>query len=457
VSEGEDTGGARFAGERVVVIGTGASGRAAARVLVAEGAEVWVTERGPVPSDDELRSIGVPVLAGGHREEHLDGATLVVTSPGVPESAEVLGWARARSLPIWSELELGARVCRAHYVGITGTNGKTTTTEMVAAAMRAAGLDAVACGNIGLPFSLAARASHDALAVEASSFQLLFQESFHPKVSVLLNLADDHLDWHGSLEAYGEAKARIYRRQTPNEVHVGMLDDEGAAAISRLAPCRLVWSTTFPPAEGQVGYEGRELVSRLGARGVRLGAPMSMAAGFRADAAAASAAALCFGLEPRDVATGVGAVSPLPHRGDVVATVRGVRFVDDSKATNPHAALAAMEGLERVVLIAGGRAKGVDLSPLSRATGRLAAVVTLGEARNELHRVFDGRVPVHDADSVEEAARMALGLAQGEATVLLAPACASQDMFADYRERGDRFAAAASRLREEEGAARGQS
>src|SRR5207302_10478646 len=139
---------------------------------------------------EELAARGVEVRAGGHRPEHLDGAGLVVTSPGVPEGAPILSWARERGVPIWSELELGARLCRVPVVAITGTNGKTTTTEMVAAAMRSAGLDAVACGNIGHPFSLAATEDHDALAVEASSFQLRFHETFRPKVSVLLNLAD---------------------------------------------------------------------------------------------------------------------------------------------------------------------------------------------------------------------------------------------------------------------------
>ena len=214
-------------GRQVVVVGGATSGAAAARVLLDAGARVRITEarpRGEV--EGTVRAAerdGAEVVAGGHRPEDLDGADLVVTSPGVPEHAAVLGWAAQRRLPVWSELELGARIARCSYVGITGTNGKTTATELVAVAMREAGLDAIACGNVGYPFSLAAAEGHDALAVEASSFQLRFHQRFHPRVSVLLNLAADHLDWHGSFDAYRDAKRRIYERQGDGDTHVGKL------------------------------------------------------------------------------------------------------------------------------------------------------------------------------------------------------------------------------------------
>ncbi|MEX0754028.1 MAG: UDP-N-acetylmuramoyl-L-alanine--D-glutamate ligase [Actinomycetota bacterium] len=440
-----------FAGERVVVVGAGTSGRAAARALAEEGARVLVTERGSIADDDALRALGVEMATGGHRPEHLDGASLVVTSPGVAQSAEVLGWARERGLPIWSELELGARLCTVPYVGITGTNGKTTTTEIVAASLRATGLDAIACGNIGHPFSLAAREARDALAVEASSFQLHFSQTFRPRVSALLNVADDHLDWHGSRRAYVEAKARIFELQAGDDVHVGNADDEEAARVSRTARCRVVWFRLGPPADQEVGFVDGDLVSRLGGEPeVHIGRPASETGGFRADAAAATAVALSYGVPAEAIREALLQVRPLPHRGSTVATVDGVRFVDDSKATNPHAALAALDGLRDVVLIAGGRSKGVDLSPLGEAAGRLSGVVAIGEAAGEIAEIFAGRVPaVHRAGSIEEAVRAAVDQAVSGGTVLLAPACASQDMFTDYRERGDRFAAAARSLQEE--------
>jgi UDP-N-acetylmuramoylalanine--D-glutamate ligase len=372
-----------------------------------------------------------------------------VTSPGVPEGAEILRWAEQRGLPTWSELELGARLCRVPYIAVTGTNGKTTTTELVASSMRAAGLRAVACGNIGHPFSLAVQEGYDALAVEASSFQLRFSASLHPRVSALLNLAEDHLDWHASPAAYAVAKARIHRLQGPGDVHVGNRDDPRAAAISAAARCRRVWFRLGAPDADEIGYAGDSLVARLERETVVARVEARRGSAFRADAAAAAAIALAFGIPAPSIADAIDGFSPPPHRGRVVATVRGVRFVDDSKATNPHAALAALEAVDDAVLIAGGRAKGVDLSPLAASAPRLAAVVAIGEAAVELQRVFGALVPVRTAASIEEAVRTAFALAPPNGIVLLAPACASQDMFRDYRERGDRFAAAAAELSSE--------
>lgn len=441
-----------FAGRRFLVVGLGVAGAAVARALVAEGARVRVSEaREAVPGADELAALGVDVRLGGHAPEHLEDVDVVVPSPGVPEHAPVLRWALERGLPIWSELDVGAHLCRVPYVAITGTNGKSTTTELVASMLAAAGLDAVACGNIGHPFAAAAREGHDALAVEASSFQLRFHHALRPRVSVLLNLAADHLDWHGTPEAYAAAKARIFALQGPDDVHVGNADD-ASAALSREAPCRVVWFRTGPPEPGEVGLEDGAVIARVGADRVELGRPVGASAGFLADCAAAAAAALAFGIEPSAVAEGIARMRPLPHRGEEVARVDGVRFVDDSKATNVHAALHAIRGKRDVVLIAGGMAKGVDLSPLAEAASSLAGLVAIGEAAPELVALFEGRVPVQVAGSIEDAVRAAHAMAPEGGTVLLAPACASWDMFRDYRERGDRFAAAARALQEAAGA-----
>jgi UDP-N-acetylmuramoylalanine--D-glutamate ligase len=441
-----------FAGERFVVVGLGIAGRAAAAVLAREGAQVRVTEeRSDVETDDELAALGVEVRTGGHDPAHLEGASAVVTSPGVPEHAPVLAWANERGIPVWSELDVGARLCRVPYVAVTGTNGKSTTTKLVAAMMREAGLDAVACGNIGHPFSVAAREGHEALAVEASSFQLRFHHWVHPRVSVLLNLAPDHLDWHGSLEAYGEAKARVFELQRAGESHVGNADDAAAARISGRAPCKVAWFRRGAPGPGEVGVLEGEIVARWDGHELGLGRPAHDAAGFVADCAAAAAAGLAFGLAAGAVASAVAAMVPLPHRGEEVARVGSVRFLDDSKATNVHAALHALEGRRDVVLIAGGMAKGVDLSPLGAAAPSLAGVVAIGESGDEVAAIFDGRVVVRRAASIEEAVATAFAIAPPEGTVLLAPACASWDMFRDYTERGDRFAAAARSLSEEVG------
>jgi UDP-N-acetylmuramoylalanine--D-glutamate ligase len=443
----------RFEGERAVVVGAGVAGASAARVLADEGAQVRVTETrseadlGPIV--DDLRRAGVEVLAGGHRPSHLHDATLVVTGPGVPPSADILTWVRERGLPLWGELELGARLATAPYVAVTGTNGKTTTTAMVESCARAAGLDAVACGNIGRPFPEAAREDHDVLVVEASSFQLTEQTSFHPRVSVLLNLAPDHLDWHGSFTAYAEAKARIFALQGSGDVHIGNLDDEDAAAMSRRAPCRIGWFTLDGlPEDGPAAAYGGDGLTGRAAGIVDLGNPASDGPAIRADAAACAAACLAFGLASGAIREGLAGFRPARHRGEEVAVVDGVRFIDNSKATNVHAALAAIEGVEDAVLVAGGRAKGIDLSPLAQTASRLRAVVAIGEAAPQVVEVFDGRVPVSAAASIEDAVREAFVRARPAGIVLLAPACASWDQFTDYAERGDRFAAAARALGE---------
>jgi len=388
------------------------------------------------------------VLEDGHAPGHLDGATLVVSSPGVPPRAEILTWARERGIPVWGEMELGARLVRVPYLAVTGTNGKTTTTGMLAACLRAAGMDAVACGNIGRPFPTAALEPHDALVVEVSSFQLATQTSFHPRVSVLLNLAQDHLDWHGSFDAYAAAKAGVFALQGAGDVHVGNLDDEASAAISRSAPCEVRWFTIGEPAEDGAGVRDGRLTA--GWSGADLGALSLDTPAMRADAAAAATAAHAFAIGDHAIAEAIGSFAPEPHRGEPVATVDGVRFVDNSKATNPHAAIAAVGDAEGVVLIAGGDAKGVDLTPLRSIASRLAGVVAIGASAGDVRTVFEGRVPVRDAGSIEEAAKVAFAMASAGGTVLLAPACASWDMFRDYAERGDRFAAAARALEKED-------
>jgi UDP-N-acetylmuramoylalanine--D-glutamate ligase len=306
----------------------------------------------------------------------------------------------------------------------------------------------VACGNIGFPFTTAVREDHEALVVEVSSFQLAVQERFHPRVSVLVNLAPDHLDHHGSFEAYRDAKAAIYRNQRGDDVHVGNRDDPAAAAVSADAPCALSWfSARGPGADGlDVGYDGDTLLA-YGPDGPRgLGSVDAERAGSREDAAAAAAAALAYGVAPDAVRDGLAAYEPAAHRGELVAEVDGVRFLDNSKATNVHAASAAIAGVHDAVLIAGGRAKGQDLSPLRETAGNVRAVVALGEAASSLHAVYEGLVPVRDAASIEDAVAVAFGASGRPGTVLLAPACASWDQFASYAERGDRFAAAARAL-----------
>ena len=447
--------GPRYDGRHVLVVGAGVAGRAAATIYAERGAAVRVTDaRGEDAVGDvsTLAAAAIEVRTGGHAEDDLDGIDLVFTSPGVPPDAAPLVWAAARDLEVHGELELGAQLAEVPYLAVTGTNGKTTTTGMLAACLRAGGLDAVACGNIGRPFTTAATEAHDALVVECSSFQLERQRSFHPRVSVLVNLAPDHLDRHVTFEAYGAAKARVFAHQTGDDVHVGNRDDAAAAAISSTATCSTAWFRAGAPEPGEVGYAGDRLVARHVDATVDLGTVDGSRAGFREDAAAAAASALAFGVDAEAIAMGLAGYEPARHRGEVVAVIDGVRFVDNSKATNVHAALAALAAVHDAVLIAGGRAKGVDLSPLLDARDRIAGVVAIGEAAPDLVDLFAGVVPVRRSGSIEEAVIEAHALVPAGGAVLLAPACASWDMFRDYAERGDRFAVAARSLAHEVGA-----
>ena len=434
----------------MTVVGLGESGLAAARVLLSEGADVLISEEAKINRVAEraaaAEEAGADVRVGGHAPGHLNDADLMVLSPGVPEGADMILWANARKIPVWSELELGARLARCPYVAVTGTNGKTTTTRLIAEAMRRSGMDAIACGNVGYPFSLAATEAHDALVVEASSFQLRFHESFHPKVSALLNVAEDHIDWHGSTEAYVAAKRLIYVRQGEGDVHVGNRDDETGAAVSRDAPCQVVWFTSRPPVVGEAGYEDGELVWRDSSGSRALGKPFSDSPAHRANAAAAAAVSLSFGVDPEAVGEAIRETAPPPHRGETVAEVGGIRFVDDSKATNPHAALSTIRGFRGAVLICGGRSKGIDLRPMAEAIPHVSAAILIGEAARDLERVFGDRIPTGKAASIEEAVRLAFGMAKPGTAIVLAPGCSSWDMFKDYAERGDRFARAARAL-----------
>ncbi|MGH3611634.1 MAG: UDP-N-acetylmuramoyl-L-alanine--D-glutamate ligase [Pseudonocardia sp.] len=443
----------------VLVAGAGLSGRAAAAALVELGARVTVTDAVP----DRLADLPPGARAAAAPDLLPPGTALVVTGPGRrPDHALVVA-ARAARVPMVGEPELawwlGAR-CPVPpvWLGVTGTNGKTTTVGMLATILRAAGLDAIACGNIGYPVVAAVRAGHRVLAVELSSFQLHWSPSLRPAVGCVLNVAQDHLDWHGGFAAYAAAKARALA----GPVAVAGIDDPTAAALLAASPApRKVGITLGEPAEGQLGIVDDVLIDRAFGDGptplvaaveVHPGGPPGWT-----DALAAAAMARAHGVDPTSVATGIAAFRPGPHRCATVATVAGVRYVDDSKATNPHAAATSLaaQAPSRVVWIVGGQLKGASVDELvARNAGRLRAAVVIGTERSEIIGALARHAPdvpvtevvAGDDGPMTTAVRRAAALARPGDVVLLAPAAASMDQFVDYAQRGDAFAGAVAAL-----------
>lgn len=421
---------------RVLVVGLAVSGRAVAGLLREQGHDVVAYD---TRADVSAGVDEVEVHTGDWDSRLLDGVDLVVPSPGVPETSQPLVDALARDLAVWSELEVGTRrLSRTPIAAVTGTNGKTTITELVASMLTASGLDAPAVGNIGEPVSGPSALDRDALVVEASSFQLRFIDEFAPDAAVLINFAPDHLDWHPDVAAYAAAKARIFENMTVDAPVVYDVDDGGAAGIVSSSSSRLV------------GVSGVRRVADSGPDGDAMwlaGNKVSLVDLPRrdpvmlVDLAAAAETASALGATPTGIVTAALGYTPGRHRREVVLSAGGVTWVDDSKATNPHAALAAIGSYRSVVLIAGGRAKGLDIRPLATAP-EVRALVAIGESAGLL---VEARPDAATARSMEEAVEWAATIARDGDVVLLAPGCASFDMFDSYGQRGDVFAAAVRR------------
>jgi UDP-N-acetylmuramoylalanine--D-glutamate ligase len=441
-------------GQRVVVVGGAASGLAAARLLVDRGAAVTLTDLRPaLDHGAALAAIGVTLALGSHPEGLLTGSDLVVLSPGVPADQPAVAAARAAGVPIIGEIELASRWVRGRVVAITGTKGKSTTTALTGRILEAAGVRALVGGNIGTPLAsqVAASTPETVHVVEVSSFQLETTETFHPWIAALLNLSADHLDRHSSAEAYAAAKARIFARQTDRDIAVANADDAralamveaGRAQVVRFArDARIDEGVTL--ADGWIVDRGAGGDTRLvRTRDVRLIGPHLLA-----DVLAAAAIARAVGAAPRPIAAAVASFTGLEHAMELVGEVRGVRFVNDSKATNVDAARQAIETFGRgLAVIMGGRFKGGDLRLLRPVlASRGASVVAIGEAAPLMQEAFAGAADVRMAGSMGEAVRAAMDAAGPGGSVLLAPACASFDMFENYAARGRAFKAEVAAL-----------
>lgn len=425
------------------MVGFGVTGRAVADHLVGTGARVLVVDDG---GGDTL---ALDVAAFGARLGTVDDvadADLVVASPGVPPGHPVHAAAAAAGVPVVSEVELAWRAAApgTRFVAVTGTNGKTTVTTLVAAILVAGGVRAVAAGNIGLPLVTAVATRPEVVVAEVSSFQLQHTVDFRPDVAVWLNLAEDHLDWHPTMAHYAAAKARIWANQGPGQVAVVNAEDPAVAEAASGAPGRVV---TFGLEVGDWTVADGVLRGPGGAVVAVADLPRALPHDV-ANALAALAAASAAGAGPDALRAGVTGFQGLPHRVQLVGEAGGVRYYDDSKATTPASVRAALRGFESVVLIAGGRNKGLDLRSLAGEGGRVRAVVAIGEAAEEVVAAFAGTAPVTVAPSMVGAVAAAAATARPGDVVLLSPGCASFDWYRNYAERGDDFAACVRALKE---------
>jgi UDP-N-acetylmuramoylalanine--D-glutamate ligase len=429
--------------ERALVVGLGVAGAAAARRLAQRGWSVTVLE--DQPSDASRRrarelGTGVTVLDAPQDVAGLvAGADVVVPSPGVPIEHPVIQRALATRRRVWSEFELAARWSDVPMVAVTGTNGKTTVTTLVASMLGASGLRTVAAGNTDVPLVDAIEEDLDVIVVEASSFRLEFTETFRPAVAVWLNLAEDHLDWHPSMEAYAAAKARVWAAQGPDDVAIVNAEDPAVMAAATWAPGKVV---TFGLATGDWHVEGGNLVRPDGSSLLAVDELWRALPHDCTNALAAAAAARAAGATDEAVRGALRDFRGLPHRLALVGDDGGVRYYDDSKATDPHATVAALRSFDSAVLIAGGRNKGLDLSVLAGEVAHVRAVVAIGESAPEIEAAFAGRVPVSTATSMDAAVAAARAAARPGDAVVLSPGCASFDWYRNYGERGDDFARA---------------
>ena len=440
---------------RALVVGLGVTGAAVARALTAHGHDVVAADDAAGPAARAAAAdLGLDLVeapAGDALAVLVAGADAVLPTPGLPARHPLFAAATAAGVPVLSEFDLASWWDDRPLLAVTGTDGKTTVTTLVRDMLLAAGLAAVAVGNTPVPLVAAIDdPASDVFVVEASSFRLEHSQRFAPAVGTWLNFAPDHLDSHPGLASYEAAKARIWRDQSADQIAVGNADDPVVARHLAEAPARHVTFGLAAEADfrlvGGAAPGGRltgpgeghgDAVEIARVEELRRALPHDIANGL-----AAAATALAGGASVEGVRQGLLDFRGLPHRVALVGEAGGVRFYDDSKATTPHAAATAVAGFESVVLIAGGRNKGLDLGVLAGSAGRIRAVVAIGEAAPEVAAAFDGVRPVIRADSMGEAVRAAVDLARPGDAVLLSPGCASFDWYGSYGERGDDFARA---------------
>jgi UDP-N-acetylmuramoylalanine--D-glutamate ligase len=435
--------------KRVLVVGLARTGVATALFCAARGARVTAADaRREVElgsSVAPLRAAGVALEFGGHREEMAADSDLVIPSPGVPADAPLLQAARAKGVTLWSEVELASRFLKGRLIGITGSNGKTTTTSLIEHILRSAGSSTILAGNIGTPLiSCVDKTSEKTTTIaELSSFQLELIDKFRPNISVFLNLTPDHLDRHHTLASYGAAKARLFENQTEADSAVLNADDPGTTPYAPTKPQVYWFSRKQRVAQGAFAKEKEILFRREGKeeKVLKLEDIPLVGAHNVENVLAAVVATRLAGAEPAAIAKGVRSFAGVEHRLEFVAEIGGVRFYNDSKATNVDATLKALDAFPgRILIILGGKDKGSDYTVLQGALREKAILALLiGAAASKIEKQIAGSVAIEQAGTIERAVETAAHAARAGDIVLLAPACASFDQFQNYEHRGRVF------------------
>jgi len=438
-----------------LVLGLARSGLAAARLLMDEGAEVTgADENSDIDLSGEME--GMEVKLGPFDNSLLEGCDQVVVSPGIPLSRPVIKEAIRRSMPVISELELGFRFARGEIIAITGTNGKSTTVSMIESVLKAGGLEAIAAGNIGKPLCsvVASAGAETILVLEVSSFQLESVTEFKPRVAGILNMTPDHLDRYDSVEEYYEAKKRIYMNCGTECSFVYNAADPRCSGAARDFPGRLLpFSSSVSLNSGVVLRNGTIVIVENGEVAeeiINLSELKVVGIHNAENSMAAVAAAREFRVGSEVCREALSSFRGLKHRMQLVRSLDWVDYYNDSKATNVEGTLMSLKGMPVPVnLIAGGLDKGSDYSKLLSVSGNIRNIVLIGEAAKLIEKAVGGRINVRHAKDIPEAVRVCRSLSEPGMAVVLSPACASFDMFSDYRERGEKFIEAVRQLKGE--------
>jgi UDP-N-acetylmuramoylalanine--D-glutamate ligase len=441
--------GTQLRGKRVLVVGLARTGVATALFCAARGARVTATDtRGESEIGEaiaKLHEAGIVLELGGHREKSFLEQDLIIPSPGVPADGVHLKAARAKGVTIWSEIELAYRFMKGRLLGITGSNGKTTTTSLIEHILKTAGMQTVLAGNIGTPLIACVDAMNDETwtVAELSSFQLELVDTFRPNIGVFLNLTPDHLDRHHTLQAYGAAKARLFENQTGEDAAILNADDAATTPYAPSLP-RVYWFSRKQRVAQGAYVRAEEIVFRQDGKEEILlkieDIPLAGAHNLENVLAAVAAARLA-GATATAIAKGVRSFAGVEHRLEFVSEIDGVRYYNDSKATNVDATVKAIDAFPgRILIILGGKDKGSDYTVLQKPLREKTILALLiGAAAEKIEKQISGSVALERAETIERAVEIASHAAQRGDVVLLAPACASFDQFQNYEHRGRVF------------------